>query len=110
MHEFGLPALYHVPADANLTDLIEHNAARQPDLTVISRKVGGRWRDVTAAQFRNEVRATAKGLIANGIQAGDRVAVMSRTRYEWNRPPCRPPPWRRSCIHPEPPDARKVVS
>ncbi|WP_249645586.1 AMP-dependent synthetase/ligase [Nocardia sputi] len=83
MHEFGLPALYHVPADANLTDLIERNATRHPDLTVISRKVGGRWRDVTAAQFRNEVWATAKGLIANGIQAGDRVAVMSRTRYEW---------------------------
>ncbi|MGY1901119.1 AMP-dependent synthetase/ligase [Nocardia gipuzkoensis] len=83
MHEFGLSALYHVPADENLTDLIERNAARHPDLTVISRKVGGRWRDVTAAQFRNEVWATAKGLIANGIQAGDRVAVMSRTRYEW---------------------------
>ncbi|WP_039805128.1 AMP-dependent synthetase/ligase [Nocardia araoensis] len=83
MHEFGSPALYHVPADANLTDLIERNAERYPDLTVISRKVGGRWLDVTAAQFRADVWATAKGLVANGIQAGDRVAVMSRTRYEW---------------------------
>ncbi|MGQ4615978.1 AMP-binding protein [Nocardia sp. R7R-8] len=83
MHEFGSPALYHVPADANLTDLIERNAERYPHLTVISRKVEGRWVDVTAAQFRTEVWATAKGLIANGIQAGDRVAVMSRTRYEW---------------------------
>lgn len=50
---------------------------------MISRKVDGRWRDLTAAQFRTEVWATAKGLIANGIQVGDQVAVMSRTRYEW---------------------------
>ncbi|MFI9415407.1 AMP-dependent synthetase/ligase [Nocardia gamkensis] len=83
MQEFGLPALYQVPAEANLTDLIERNAERYPDLAVISRKVSGRWQDVTAAQFRAEVWATAKGLIANGIQVGDRVAVMSRTRYEW---------------------------
>ncbi|MEU6187810.1 long-chain fatty acid--CoA ligase [Nocardia sp. NPDC047038] len=83
MREFGLPALYQVPAEANLTDLIERNAERYPDLTVISRKVGGRWQDVTAAQFRAAAWATAKGLIANGIQAGDRVAIMSRTRYEW---------------------------
>ncbi|MEU1998903.1 long-chain fatty acid--CoA ligase [Nocardia gamkensis] len=83
MQEFGLPALYQVPAEANLTDLIERNAERYPELAVISRKVSGRWQDVTAAQFRAEVWATAKGLIANGIQVGDRVAVMSRTRYEW---------------------------
>ncbi len=83
MQEFGLPALYQVPAEANLTDLIERNAEQYPDLAVISRKVNGRWQDVTAAQFRAEVRATAKGLIAAGIQVGDRVAVMSRTRYEW---------------------------
>jgi long-chain acyl-CoA synthetase len=29
------------------------------------------------------VRALAKGLIAAGISPGDRVAIMSRTRYEW---------------------------
>lgn len=83
MHEFGLPALYHVPSSGNLTDLIEHNAEKSPDVAVISHKVGGDWHELTAAQFRTEVRETAKGLIANGVQAGDRVAVMSRTRYEW---------------------------
>lgn len=83
MHEFGLPALYHVPASGNLTDLIEHNAEKSPDVAVISRKVGGDWHELSAAQFRTEVRETAKGLIANGVQVGDRVAVMSRTRYEW---------------------------
>ena len=41
------------------------------------------WRDVTAGEFRDEVTALAKGLIAAGIEPGDRVALMSRTRYEW---------------------------
>ena len=39
--------------------------------------------DVTAAEFLDEVRAVAKGLIAAGVEAGDRVALMSKTRYEW---------------------------
>src|SRR5258708_12889006 len=43
----------------------------------------GQWEDVTAAQFRDEVVPLAKGLVAAGIEPGDRVALMSRTRYEW---------------------------
>ncbi|WP_414720633.1 AMP-binding protein [Streptomyces sp.] len=43
----------------------------------------GGWLDVTAAEFRDEVLAVAKGLLAQGIRFGDRVAIMSRTRYEW---------------------------
>ena len=42
-----------------------------------------RWADVTAGEFLEEVRAVAKGLIAAGVEAGDRVALISRTRYEW---------------------------
>ena len=38
---------------------------------------------MTAGQFRDEVVALAKGLVAAGIEAGDRVALMSHTRYEW---------------------------
>src|SRR6202012_2142693 len=41
------------------------------------------WRDVTSAAFGSEVTALANGLIAHGIAVGDRVAVMSKTRYEW---------------------------
>ena len=44
---------------------------------------GGTWSDVTAAQFNEEVRALAKGFIAAGVEAGDRIAIMSHTRYEW---------------------------
>ncbi|MFD7531382.1 MULTISPECIES: AMP-dependent synthetase/ligase [unclassified Streptomyces] len=83
MREFSLPALYEVPSDGNLTDLIRRNAAQHPDVAVMSRKVGGSWTDVNAAQFLAEVRGVAKGLIAAGVDAGDRVALLSRTRYEW---------------------------
>ncbi|MGW7192148.1 AMP-dependent synthetase/ligase, partial [Streptomyces sp. NPDC054838] len=83
MREFSLPALYEVPSDGNLTDLIRRNAAQHPDTAVMSRKVDGRWQDVTATEFLAEVRAAAKGLIAAGVQPGERVALISRTRYEW---------------------------
>ncbi len=83
MREFSLPALYEVPADGNLTDLIRRNAAQHPDVAVLGRKVDGRYEDVTATEFLAEVRAVAKGLMATGIQAGDRIGLMSRTRYEW---------------------------
>jgi len=81
--EFSLPARYQVPSGGNLSDLIHQNAERYPSTAVLSRKVDGRWQDLTAAQFLAEVHAVAKGLIASGIEPGDRVAVMSRTRYEW---------------------------
>ncbi|MGW6459944.1 AMP-dependent synthetase/ligase [Streptomyces sp. NPDC055078] len=85
MREFSLPALYEVPADGNLTDLICRNAAQYPDVAVMGRKVAGAWTDVSARQFLAEVRSAAKGLIAAGVNPGDRVALMSRTRYEWVR-------------------------
>lgn len=83
MREFSLPALYEVPADGNLTDIVRRNAAQHPDVAVIARKVDGVWQDVSATAFLAEVHAAAKGLIASGVQPGDRVGLMSRTRYEW---------------------------
>ncbi|QKW06037.1 long-chain fatty acid--CoA ligase [Streptomyces sp. NA04227] len=83
MREFSLPALYEVPSDGNLTDIIRRNAVQHPDVAVIARKRGGTWQDVTAAAFLAEVNTAAKGLIAAGVQPGDRVGLMSRTRYEW---------------------------
>ncbi|GAA1004006.1 AMP-dependent synthetase/ligase [Streptomyces thermogriseus] len=83
MREFSLPALYEVPTDGNLTDIVRRNATQHPDVAVIARKVGGVWQDVTARDFLAQVRSAAKGLIASGVQPGDRVGLMSRTRYEW---------------------------
>ncbi|WP_367042004.1 AMP-dependent synthetase/ligase [Streptomyces sp. Je 1-332] len=59
------------------------NAAEAPGAIVLRRKQAGQWRPITAAAFAHEVTATAKGLIAAGLQPGGRVALMSRTRYEW---------------------------
>jgi long-chain acyl-CoA synthetase len=60
------------------------NAVEAPDAVVYSRRdSSGRWKDVTAAQFWSEVHAVAQGIMAAGVQTGDRVALMSRTRYEW---------------------------
>jgi long-chain acyl-CoA synthetase len=83
VRECSVPALAEVPAEGNLTDLIKRNAEEAPDAAALARKVGGRWTDVTSARFLAEVYGVAKGLIAAGIEPGDRIALMSRTRYEW---------------------------
>ena len=84
MREFSLPALAEIPATANLAGTVFRRAAEQPQAVVLRRPdPSWAWADVTASQFCGEVVALAKGLVAAGIEAGDRVALMSRTRYEW---------------------------
>jgi long-chain acyl-CoA synthetase len=82
--EFGIPALIEVPDDAGLADVVYSRAAANPDEIMLRRRAdAGGWQDVTAGEFSSQVTALAKGLVAAGIEAGDRVALMSRTRYEW---------------------------
>ncbi len=50
---------------------------------MFSRRVEGGWLDISAAEFARQVTAVAKGLIAAGVKHGDRVALLSATRYEW---------------------------
>jgi long-chain acyl-CoA synthetase len=83
VREFTTPVKVEIPSDARLTDKVFERATEAPNATMFRRQVDGRWRDVTARQFRDEVVELAKGLMAAGIEAGDRVALMSRTRYEW---------------------------
>ncbi|MEV0584683.1 AMP-dependent synthetase/ligase [Nonomuraea sp. NPDC050310] len=83
MREFSIPVLVDVPESANLADTVFSRAEQQPDLVVIRRQDGDSWAPVTARDFRDQVAALAKGLIAAGVEPGDRVALMSRTRYEW---------------------------
>ncbi len=83
LKEFSVPAVVPAPTSGNLTDHILENAAQAPNQVVFSLPRGDAWVGVTAAEFLTQVKAVAKGIIANGIQAGDRIAVMSRTRYEW---------------------------
>ena len=84
MREYSIPALAEIPASANTADLVTRRATEQPTAVMLRRKTpDGAWADVTAAQFKYEVHALAKGFIAAGVQAGDRIALMSHTRYEW---------------------------
>ncbi|MEU2320324.1 AMP-dependent synthetase/ligase [Streptomyces althioticus] len=71
------------PVTGTTADVPFTNADEAPDAVVLRREEGGAWRPVTAAAFAGEVTAVAKGLVAAGLEPGDRVAVMSRTRYEW---------------------------
>ncbi|MBI1377620.1 MAG: AMP-binding protein [Frankiales bacterium] len=83
MHEIHEPPLVPEPVAARLTDDVVRHATTTPERVVLSRRAEGVWRDVTARDFHAEVRATAKGLVAAGVGPGDRVGLMSRTRYEW---------------------------
>ncbi|QDO88405.1 long-chain fatty acid--CoA ligase [Ornithinimicrobium ciconiae] len=83
MQEFEVPPLVAPREDGNLSDIPHDWAAAEPHRPLLARQVEDVWRDVTAADWNREVRDLAKGFIAAGINIGDRVAVMSRTRYEW---------------------------
>ena len=84
MREYSIPALADIPTSANLADVVTRRAAEQPRAVALRRKAAdGSWEDISCVQFRDEVHALAKGLIAAGVSPGDRVAIMSHTRYEW---------------------------
>ena len=83
MNEISVPALVEVPANGNLTQYISERASLEPNRITMSRPLGDGWQPVTAREVEQEIRAVAKGLVASGINAGDRVAIMARTRYEW---------------------------
>ncbi len=83
MREYSTPLNVQIPTTGNLTDDVVTNAREAADTVVLSRLVDGQWCDVTATTFLAEVVAVAKGLVAAGVEAGDRVALISKTRYEW---------------------------
>ncbi len=83
MNEIAIPPVIPAATAGNLTNLIAERAWFEPDRITMSRPLGDGWQPLTARQVEEEIRATAKGLIAAGIHIGDRVAIMARTRYEW---------------------------
>ncbi|WP_028477247.1 long-chain fatty acid--CoA ligase [Nocardia sp. CNY236] len=84
MREFEVPASYTIPDDANSSDTVFRHAEQSPDMVVFNvPNSGGGWRDVTAAEFAKTVTEVAKGLIASGLELGQRAAIMAPTRYEW---------------------------
>ena len=83
MNEVTNPAIVPAATAGNLTNLIAERAWFEPERITMSRPLGDGWQPLTARQVEEEIRATAKGLVAAGIAIGDRVAIMARTRYEW---------------------------
>ncbi|MFB8247985.1 AMP-dependent synthetase/ligase [Streptomyces sp. NPDC055952] len=84
VREASVPPLAPPWTHGSLADLPFDNARTDPGAVALSRRdAEGRWSDVTAGEFAAQVLAVAKGLIAEGLAPGDRVAVMARTIYEW---------------------------
>lgn len=83
MREYSVPASFTVAEHDNIVSSVYEHERDDPDHVVFQRLVDGAWTDVTCAQAANQIRSIALGLIAEGVQAGDRVAVLSGTRYEW---------------------------
>jgi len=82
--QFDVPALVEADPEANVTDLLINRVAATPDraLFALPTEDGG-WRDVTSTEFLRQVVALAKGLVAAGIEPGDKIGLMAKTRYEW---------------------------
>ncbi|HHX84122.1 MAG TPA: long-chain fatty acid--CoA ligase [Actinomycetales bacterium] len=82
--EFASPPAQNPFPVENLSRLVFRNAEEAPNDVAVLRLVGSEWTDVTCAQYLEEVKGVAKGLIARGVKPGDRVVIMSHTRYEWS--------------------------
>ena len=83
MKQFSVPPLVTPQSRGNLSDLPVRNGTSRPRDAAFSKPSSGTWVDVTNAEFLADVRALAKGLMASGVGLGERVAIMSKTRYEW---------------------------
>ncbi|WP_125611364.1 AMP-dependent synthetase/ligase [Specibacter cremeus] len=84
MREIKVPAEVTTPGNANATDFVLRQAAIPTNPALFSRRNADNvWVDISAREFHQDVCAIAKGLIAAGIRPGDRIGIMSRTRYEW---------------------------
>lgn len=86
MRDISVPAVAARLRTGGLADSVFDTADHQPDFAQLARRdarAPGGWQEVSAAEFRDEVMALARGLLADGVRPGTRVALMSRTRYEW---------------------------
>lgn len=81
--EFTVPAPFTVDEHDNIVSSVYAHERDDPDHVIFQRLVDGSWIDVTSRQAADQIRSAARGLIAQGIAPGDRVALLSATRYEW---------------------------
>lgn len=83
MQEYNVPGDIAVPENWSCVQAIYDIAEDYPDGTMFKRDTGSSWVDVSAKEFTAEVQSVAKGLVNHGIEVGDRIAILSSTRYEW---------------------------
>lgn len=84
MEEYDMPAIVQADPDANATDLLIDRVKATPDSPLFALPTaGGGWTDLTSSEFLRQVVALAKGLVAAGIEPGDKIGLMCKTRYEW---------------------------
>lgn len=81
--EFSVAAIVPPPTSGSLVDAILDNAQSAPHHIALSVNRGGAWVGVTSQQFLDQVKSVAKGIVASGVEPGQRVGIMSRTRYDW---------------------------
>jgi long-chain acyl-CoA synthetase len=83
MDEITIPQLVELPPTSNMNDVLSQRVQKDPAATIIERATDDGWASVSGADFDAEVTAVAKGLVAKGVQPGDAIGIMSKTRYEW---------------------------
>ncbi len=83
MREYSVPARFSVGEHDHIAAAVFEHERDDPDFVIYQRQIDGIWTDVTCAEAANQIRSVALGLIALGVQAGDRVSIFSATCYEW---------------------------
>ncbi len=83
MREYTSAPLVTIADNATLTDALFRHAAARPDKILIRHKAAEEFVGMTIGEFRDHVVATARGLVAHGVETGARVGILSRTRFEW---------------------------
>ncbi|KGJ82859.1 long-chain fatty acid--CoA ligase [Cryobacterium roopkundense] len=83
MKQFDVPAVVPADPEANVTDLLVNRLEATPNLVLFSLPSASGWVPVTVAEFHGQVIALAKGLVASGIEPGDKIGLVCKTRYEW---------------------------
>ena len=83
MPEMSVPPLVPSPTEGNIADYVVGWAEREPGRPMMAVSADGAWTDVSASELHGRVVALARGFVAAGLEMGDRVAIMSRTRLEW---------------------------
>ena len=84
MKEFFVPAVVTPDPEANASDLLVDRVRQTPNGALFALPTAdGGWTDLTATEFHRQVKALAKGFIAAGVNPGEKIGFMCKTRYEW---------------------------